>query len=106
MLLAIYLPLVLGVIGVAVSIRAYMRTRSTGFLPAAIAFCIPVAIAVTQWIYVKKFVQVEIEPGAWSAPVIRADVLETAIVALFLTTVILLARRGTQTQNSEPGNGG
>ncbi len=93
MILAVYLPLALGIVGVALSVAAYLRTRSAGFVPAALAFCIPTAIALRQWAHVHQFTQVEIEPGVWSSPVLRASVPDLVIYTLVLVSVVLLSRK-------------
>jgi len=93
----VYLPLVLGIAGFAVSIHAYMKTRSAGYLPAGVAFCIPVVITVAQLVRVKRFVSIEIEPGVWTTPVVQTSLPELAILALVLISVLLLSRTKNQT---------
>jgi hypothetical protein len=96
MALLFYAPLMLGVIGIVASIRASIKTRSVGYLPAGAAFCIPVVITVAQWVRVKQFVSVEIEPDVWTTSVVRTSLPELAILALLLISVLLLSRTKNQ----------
>ena len=106
MIICVYLPLVLGIAGVVLTVRVYLSTRATGYLPVAAVFCIPAATAIAQWVQVQRFVSVEIEPGVWSTPVLRGSLPVLAMQGLLLVGVLLLSRKGKATLTSEQSVGG
>ena len=105
MIICVYLPLILGIAGAVLAVRAYLSTRAAGYLPLVAVFCILTAVAIAQWVQVHRSVPVEIQPGVWARPVLRGSLPVLLMQVLLIAGVLLLGRRRTKNTNSATTSG-
>ena len=107
MILFTYVPIVIAIGGVLVSIRAFLKRRNSGFLVIALVFVKPILEQLIWWIRVRNFVPVQVDADTWTAPVRHVDVWEPVFLAVLLLGVSLLYRRypteRTIARGSAPG---
>ena len=88
----IYLPGVLGVIGIVIATRAFAKVRHIAFLLMATVFCVPVVAALSKWLYLQRFVQTELDANTWTAPGVEVELTDPVIYGILVVAVWFFAR--------------
>jgi len=99
-MMAVYLPALLGIVGLIIAISAFSRSRNIAFLMMAAVFCFPVVAAISNRLYVSRFEQTQLGPNLWSAPVVEVNLTDPLLYGLLVVAVLFFARRGTSTNAS------
>ena len=92
-----WLPLIACLFGVFLAIRGFARRKNLGFLLLALLFVPPAYTIVAWWVYAQHFVQVQVGPNTWTAPVRQVDILSPLLTVALLAATWLLARSGEGT---------
>ena len=95
----VYLPPLIGIVGVLIALNAFVRTRQKAFLLMATVFCFPIVSAIADWVYTSRFVQTQISTNEWTAPVVKVNLTDPLLYGVLVAAVLFFARK-------EPSNMG
>lgn len=85
------LPVVVGVLGIVLTVYGFARRRNYGFLLLALLFVHPIMSEILWRIYVHNFVPTETATGVWTAAVRNVDILAfPSILILFVAAWLFL----------------
>lgn len=98
-MITVYLPPLLGVVGIVIAVSAFVRSRNSAFLVMAAVFCFPIIETIVNRLYVSRFAQTQVGPNEWAAPVIEVDVTDSFVYGLLVVAVVYFARNRTSNKN-------